>query len=1001
MSFDSARRREAQSRPAPAKPASSPGNARGAAAGTPAYLQNGPMAPGEAELKGAATLDQALPDTAKRWLDERGGGQVRIRYGRLARGVAEVSGSAGRYRMPATAMGLRLELFRAAGELAPRLVVKSDRQGRITGFIGLGGSKGKLAKQLRDAPEFIGLSGFQWRRPPRFSNELQQGSLRFALTGAQFRLGGAFAGSLDLSVSDESVSFSAQADIRVQGLEPAQLRLERDGQGRISGEATVAVKLPKNITGKLRVAWDGSEINGRGMVTYQGEKFSGDITLEVLAKEAAARREQQAKGADGKSRTAAGQRALVVFGEGSLDFAFTDWLTGTAQVIIDPKGHLTVIGEITPQQEYELFPQKDYSRPLFELEARARYGIPVVGNIFIFASVGMEAFASLGPGKFYRITVSGAYSTDPEQSRDFRIQGSLNISAAAGLRLRGEGGAGLEVLDHDIKAGAGVNGLAGIRGYAEATPIVGYREKPAAEGEDKQGEFFLRGELELAGQPFLGLSGDLFVEIDAPWWSPVPDKRWTWPLGGKEWPVGGQFGIKAEMDYVFGSGQWPTLEFAPVSFDADKFLTGLYSGKAAAKSAQGGQKGRWVEKNAPREPAVANQPEAGKRPGGVQPGGAKPAAAAARPRVMPGAARRPGRSVDPNTRTADGRTVAEYQRQARRKGRAAEPDSRPDAAVRRQRWQRVASAIEQALRFAQQEGLGEAELNRILKSIRRRPDYGLSRLYAKAQGGDWLIVGAMSPEQVVGRVKRGESAQEHVQDEDGAGAGGKIVAENPMRAASAEKIPALKDKLNVPKPKNRTKTLVLNDGSSDEVATGMWMPFLTYKNQSQGSPTSSRVQSGLYGHGRLPTRSAVTGAGAFSRRYIKGHLLNHSGSKGLGGTGTTDNLYPITEQANKDHNNQVEKKVKNLVHRKDKPVVMYSVEVKNESGPYWLDVFGDGRCTYQYIDATFACRYATYRLLADGGYQMNAVTAEDIESRFDVEGFKQVVVQRGKCPRRN
>ena len=102
--------------------------------------------------------------------------------------------------------------------------------------------------------------------------------------------------------------------------------------------------------------------------------------------------------------------------------------------------------------------------------------------------------------------MAGTYSTDPKKSKDFSIRGSLNVSAAAGLKLRGEAGAGLEILSHDIKAGAGLDCLAGILGYAEATPIIGYREKPAAEGEDKLGEFFIRGELER--------NPDILVELE-------------------------------------------------------------------------------------------------------------------------------------------------------------------------------------------------------------------------------------------------------------------------------------------------------------------------------------------------------------------------------------------------------------------------------------------------------------------------------------------------------
>jgi DNA uptake protein ComE-like DNA-binding protein len=223
----------------------------------------------------------------------------------------------------------------------------------------------------------------------------------------------------------------------------------------------------------------------------------------------------------------------------------------------------------------------------------------------------------------------------------------------------------LEILAHDIKAGAGINALAGIRGYTEATPIIGYREKPAVEGEDKKGEFFIRGDLEIAAQPFLGLGGDLFVEIDAPWWSPVPDKRWTWPLGNKEWPIGGSFGIGASVDYVFGSGQAPAVDFKPVDFSADKFLTDLYSDKAEAKSGKRpDEPGKWNEKNAK---AAETPPMDGKK--GDAKVGKAPEPPPAKPLVKPGGPKKAKRPVDPKARTAEGKTVKDYQKEAARKGK--------------------------------------------------------------------------------------------------------------------------------------------------------------------------------------------------------------------------------------------------------------------------------------------------------------------------------------------
>ena len=102
----------------------------------------------------------------------------------------------------------------------------------------------------------------------------------------------------------------------------------------------------------------------------------------------------------------------------------------------------------------------------------------------------MGAFAKLPPGLFSDIVIKGNYSTDPKECKNFSIEGTVKINAAAGLTLWAKVGAGLEILDHDIEAGGGINALAGIRGYVEAQPIVGYREK-AKEGEDKKGEFFI------------------------------------------------------------------------------------------------------------------------------------------------------------------------------------------------------------------------------------------------------------------------------------------------------------------------------------------------------------------------------------------------------------------------------------------------------------------------------------------------------------------------------
>ena len=110
------------------------------------------------------------------------------------------------------------------------------------------------------------------------------------------------------------------------------------------------------------------------------------------------------------------------------------------------KGAVTVIGKIAPPAEIPLFGQKTWDKELVKFEAKAYYGIPVVGNLNLFANISLHALATLGPAKIYKIEVLGTYSTDPEIQKNIQISGSINISAYAGLRLRAEGGAGIEIV---------------------------------------------------------------------------------------------------------------------------------------------------------------------------------------------------------------------------------------------------------------------------------------------------------------------------------------------------------------------------------------------------------------------------------------------------------------------------------------------------------------------------------------------------------------------------
>ncbi len=759
-------------------------------------------APGEVDLLGKTAFTPS-PEMAA-VLEEHKKALVKVKFGKMAEGlvpvkyVAPTKKQPARYVIDEQALPLAHPLFSALGEapdkLRPVLIIDQDeRKQMLTGYIGIGGrSKLQSALKGEQGAQLLGLTGMRVDKLPTLENKLENGHLILSITNLKVKVGAAFDGLVNVKVDDDKVALDGSAQIVVPKLAKGELTLNRSAEGAVTGEGTVAAELPPQYSGSVKVTWDGQAINGEGKIGYKGEKLSGEVTLRLMEEERAKqlKKEKQAPPpaegqapAEGKAPAAAAParkgpakpKNYVVFGEGDMQFAFTEWLNGTAHVIVDHEGYLTIIGEVTPQKEYELFPQKDYIKPLFKLEARAGYGVPVIGTIGIFANVGMDAFAKLGPVKLYNITAKGNYSTDPREATEFEIKGSLNVSAAAGLRLRAEAGAVLEVLDHDLKAGVGVTGIAGIRAYAEATPIIGRRARGNPE-EDKKEEYFIRGELEIAGQPFLGLSGDLFVELDSPWWSPAPDKTWRWPLGDKEWPIGGTFGLLASVDYVFGSGEYPTIDFKPVdSFSPENFTTGLFEDKAQPKSGEGEpKKTDWKEKNSPED-----APPVGGGKGEVAPGKAgEPAAAKAKAPAGGGGKANAPKHADPDARTAEGKSVKELKAKAAREnkkpeaadgqGKPAGAEETPSAKSKKkkggaadltpdERWERGGNSVRQVLARAEKEGSGITDLddlNRILRSIRKQ--YGFTTLFAKpAEDGEyWVVSGTMNPSGPVTKVKR-------------------------------------------------------------------------------------------------------------------------------------------------------------------------------------------------------------------------------------------------------
>lgn len=226
----------------------------------------------------------------------------------------------------------------------------------------------------------------------------------------------------------------------------------------------------------------------------------------------------------------------------------------------------------------------------------------------------------------------------------------------------------------------------------------------------------------------------------------------------------------------------------------------------------------------------------------------------------------------------------------------------------------------------------------------------------------------------------------------------KAIREDPLTAATARTIPSINSQLDQPQHTPSSLTLV---GGSSSVGVYMISRFITDQSDN-GSETSPRVQPELYGYGKLPT-SGDLGPGrgqSKSIQFIKGHLLNYHDGRGLGGFAITRNLYPITGLANARHNSRVEEDVKDLVYI-NKLAVMYEVQVANVDGPHEFNAFANvpnRPCMYQYINADFVCKYATYRLYSDDSVKMNDPVNVTIHEVFDLPGFVARMVEKD-CPK--
>lgn len=563
------------------------------------------------------------------YLDEKGrkrAVEVPVKIGKLARGNIRVrqtrqakEGAEATYKID-KGQGLSfsgvdfLNPLRKR-EIEPVIALDAEKTDNITGFISLRignevlPNPKSLIPEINKHLELLGLFGVQPLKVPTYENTVVNGIVTLKTGELRTTVADFLEASGNFGLVGERFTFELNTNIDLKGLAQGDFKIVRDDKGKFSGEGGIATSI-KNVSGKVKASYIAGDVTILGTVGIESEKFSGSLTIMVAEKVKAKQtmmaelgveslEEEKKKKSSPKKAKKKSKKNQVIIGWGTVKARITPWLEGTAKVGVDDIGQVTIVGKIIVPKEVELMEQKGKRVSLFELEIKAGYGIPVVGQVGLFASIEMFINAGFGPLVLRNVGFDGTYSTDPSVLQKFSITGTLGISAFAIIGLEAKAGVFVTIIAHDIKAGIKVTAAAGIKAYTEVTPVLEYTESKDPQG-GKIGEAWLNGHFEAAAQLFLKLAGAFFVEIDAPWWSPVPDKTWDYPLGDVEYPIGRSMGIGGDVSWLIGSPEVPELKFSPVDFDADKFTSDIMAdpppGKGGGKGGEQKGGGKWEDK---------------------------------------------------------------------------------------------------------------------------------------------------------------------------------------------------------------------------------------------------------------------------------------------------------------------------------------------------------------------------------------------------------------------
>ncbi len=342
-------------------------------------------------------------------------------------------------------------------------------------------------------------------------------------------------GNLIFGYEKGVLDLSAAVELRkIPGLEPGQVQIGLKG-GKLEGEGEIAIAAKKipGLSGNLLVAYKDDRFSGKAKLGYAKDKLSGQTEIFL---------NQDEKG------------KLAISGSGELTARLADWLTGQVHIDILPDASTRIAGELKAD-DIELFPEKKADKELFNVSRNVPLWAILVAVIRLRSGVR----AGVGPGRLRGVTAEGKFNTEEGKEPNFDIHGELYIPAYAEAYIAFGAGLGLDVVVGSLTGGLEGIGTAGAYGAVSVIPEITYQG----------GNYAISGTATLAAGAKLKLGLQAWAEVEA-----LMATVWSneWKLGEWVWDVGPELALQAQMNYVFGRPEPPTLDFKTTDIDANRLI---------------------------------------------------------------------------------------------------------------------------------------------------------------------------------------------------------------------------------------------------------------------------------------------------------------------------------------------------------------------------------------------------------------------------------------------